>query len=453
MAAIHHHPSLGTSWVFKGGTCLKKCFFDTYRFSEDLDFTVRDSAHIDERFLLESFATISDWIYEQSGIELPSDKMKFEVFMNPRGVAACQGRVYYKGPATYYSKHSMPRIKLDISSDEILVDAPAIIPVRHDYSDVPDDGIRILAYSYAEVFAEKIRALSQRTRPRDLYDVINFYRRPESRDIVEDVRSILAEKCRFKAIVFPSWGELERQREVCSGGWENQLRHQLPSLPPFESFWNELPSFFAWLNDPEHKAIAELSPIPPRQEGEGVSIPSQPGPELTTELDRVRFAAVNRLCVELDYRKDNGQRSAYLIEPYSLRLSADGHLLLYAIKLPAEEIRCFRTDRILGTVVTRQSFMPRYSIDFIPDGPVRLSTRQRTSTSLGLPRHHSSKPTARHRRSKSRQSDTGPRYVFRCPVCNKTFTRKTRRAQLNAHKNKQGRPCDGRTGIYVKTKY
>ena len=30
------HPYL-SQWVFKGGTCLKKCFFETYRFSEDLD--------------------------------------------------------------------------------------------------------------------------------------------------------------------------------------------------------------------------------------------------------------------------------------------------------------------------------------------------------------------------------------------------------------------------------
>lgn len=26
--------------MFKGGTCLKKCYIETYRFSEDLDFTV-----------------------------------------------------------------------------------------------------------------------------------------------------------------------------------------------------------------------------------------------------------------------------------------------------------------------------------------------------------------------------------------------------------------------------
>jgi Nucleotidyl transferase AbiEii toxin, Type IV TA system len=33
-------PTLGQQWVFKGGTCLKKCYIETYRFSEDLDFTV-----------------------------------------------------------------------------------------------------------------------------------------------------------------------------------------------------------------------------------------------------------------------------------------------------------------------------------------------------------------------------------------------------------------------------
>lgn len=26
--------------IFKGGTCLKKCYFSNYRFSEDLDFTL-----------------------------------------------------------------------------------------------------------------------------------------------------------------------------------------------------------------------------------------------------------------------------------------------------------------------------------------------------------------------------------------------------------------------------
>ncbi len=42
LAGIFNHPVIGSSWVFKGGTCLKKCFFETYRFFEDLDFTLSE---------------------------------------------------------------------------------------------------------------------------------------------------------------------------------------------------------------------------------------------------------------------------------------------------------------------------------------------------------------------------------------------------------------------------
>jgi len=29
LAGIHHHAETKNSWVFKGGTCLKKCYFET----------------------------------------------------------------------------------------------------------------------------------------------------------------------------------------------------------------------------------------------------------------------------------------------------------------------------------------------------------------------------------------------------------------------------------------
>jgi predicted nucleotidyltransferase component of viral defense system len=37
---IGSDPILREKWAFKGGTCLKKCLIETFRFSEDLDFTV-----------------------------------------------------------------------------------------------------------------------------------------------------------------------------------------------------------------------------------------------------------------------------------------------------------------------------------------------------------------------------------------------------------------------------
>jgi len=60
LAGIFANDKIADSWVFKGGTCLKKCFFETYRFSEDLDFTLKEETHLDEKFLKEVFAEIAD---------------------------------------------------------------------------------------------------------------------------------------------------------------------------------------------------------------------------------------------------------------------------------------------------------------------------------------------------------------------------------------------------------
>lgn len=74
LAGIYAHEELAESWIFKGGTYLKKCFFETYRFSEDLDFTLRDEAHLDGAFLKRVFAEIGAWVYEETGIEIPADQ-------------------------------------------------------------------------------------------------------------------------------------------------------------------------------------------------------------------------------------------------------------------------------------------------------------------------------------------------------------------------------------------
>ena len=50
-------PSRGLhdTWVFKGGTCLKKCYIETYRFSEDLDFTVLENGPIEPTMYLRQY--------------------------------------------------------------------------------------------------------------------------------------------------------------------------------------------------------------------------------------------------------------------------------------------------------------------------------------------------------------------------------------------------------------
>jgi hypothetical protein len=40
LAATSQHAVIRGHWILKGSTCVKKCFFETYRFSEDLDYSL-----------------------------------------------------------------------------------------------------------------------------------------------------------------------------------------------------------------------------------------------------------------------------------------------------------------------------------------------------------------------------------------------------------------------------
>ena len=53
----------------------------------------------------------------------------------------------------------------------------------------------------------------------------------------------------------------------------------------------------------------------------------------------------------------------------------------------------------------------------------------------------------------NRQSGTpkGPRQFYECTLCGRRITRKNRDSKLQAHKDKQGGPCAGRTGLWIDT--
>jgi WYL domain len=179
------------------------------------------------------------------------------------------------------------------------------------------------------------------------------------------VRPALEEKCEAKGIPFPSFASLNEAALITQmrAEWENMLAHQLPALPPVDDFWDELPRLFEWLDG---RDIAPLLSVPIAGD---VETGWTPPPTITTwrtgiSLEAVRFAASNRLCVELGY-----QGTRRLIEPYSLRRSRDGNLLLAAVKTATGEVRTYRLDRIQSVKVSTQPFRPRYAIEFAAAGP------------------------------------------------------------------------------------
>ncbi len=456
LAAVNAHDVFSGSWVFKGGTCLKKCYFETYRFSEDLDFTLRDAVHLDEDFLKEQFAGIAEWIYEAAGIELPVDRCVFDVYQNPRGHKSCEGRVYYQSHFTG-GQRNIPKIKFDLTADEILVMPPSRQIVFHPHSDNPDGGIHIDCYDYPEVFAEKVRALGERGRPRDLYDVINIYRN-DHLPASAVVRDVLKQKCDYKDISIPVIRDMDAYQDDLHRNWKPMLAHQLPALPDLDAYWQSLPDFFDWLEGRRAEEAPALGAI---TQSDAVYRPQYGQIGLRTlsgnSLEIIRFAAANRLCVHLDYTDQQGRRRSRIIEPYSLRRAGNGNILLYAVRSEDGEVRAYRIERINDASMTNQVFVPRYEVELNPHGvSLPIPASGGSASSPGLPNQPFGTSAIKRRSQPERRSSgfsTGPTYAYRCRLCDKTFKRKTQSPKLKSHKDKNGWPCSGRTGYYEDTIY
>jgi predicted nucleotidyltransferase component of viral defense system len=363
LAGVYHHVSLKSSWIFKGGTCIKKCYFDTYRFSEDLDFTVIEPSHLNHDFLIETFSEISDWIFHQAGLEIPTRLLSFEIFTNSRGSESCQGKLGYRGPIGPRSGfRSLPRLKIDLTFDEVVVLPPVERTVCHDYSDDPHGGISVRCYALEEAFAEKICALGQRARPRDLYDVINLFRSDEEQPNLSVLNGLIQKKCAHRGNPVPTLFDVQEKRRKLEDPWSHMLDHQLIKLPPFESYFNALPEFFDWL-----EAGVQASPSAIQQLTDGEVVVREPTMNLPVNLSTqihleiIRFAAGNYLCVDLQYR-----RSTHRVEPYSMRRSKEGDLMLHAIKVTDGEHRSYQINQIHGVTATQQSFVPRHLIELRP---------------------------------------------------------------------------------------
>lgn len=443
LAGIAVTEGLNSAWVFKGGTALKKCFFETYRFSEDLDFTVSDRQYLETNLLIEIFQSIADWIYDNAGVEIPKGSIRFDAYTNPRGNTSVQGRISYRGPLR--PGGDLPRIRFDLTNDEVVVLTPEIREAYHPYSDSPDGGISVLCYPFEELFAEKIRALAERERPRDLYDVIHLYRHSKKEVDRPVLVQTLTAKCDFKRIALPTFDRLAGSpyNTELRSEWENMLGHQLPVLPPFEQFWAELPDVFGWLYGKQEGAVKPPMPSVGIDVDEGWRAPSMATAwHEQIPLEIVRYAGANRLCVDLQYQ---GKRR--IIEPYSLRRSREGHLLLYAVKHGTGEARSYRVDRIEGVTITKETFTPRYSVEFSESGPLVTPTTNRGSGTRSL-----MKPKKTHlanRRARKPTPQFGPKCLFRCSVCGKEFVHRSYDASLNPHNDKHGYPCGGRLGMYV----
>ena len=216
-----YHPDI----ILKGGTGIKKVYHENYRFSDDLDFSLTHP--FKNKDLFNHMNEAVDKAREEVGInfQINNDFDKTRT--------GFRGKIYFN--IIQNAAGTPLSIKVDITNydNEIILLPTKKKKVFHSYSDELNAEIEV--YSLEEIFAEKIRALIQRTRARDLYDVGMLY------DLInkDKVLQILDEKFDFKGVILDI-SSLTKREDDFSNAWDASLKHQLKAMANFEIFFSKV---------------------------------------------------------------------------------------------------------------------------------------------------------------------------------------------------------------------
>jgi len=248
--ALYGNESLNEHLVFKGGTCLRKCYFENYRFSEDLDFTVAAS---DFRFSHDVLQQICTVVESQSGIRTHIQKL--EPLVSNGQPTGFQADVKFWGADHPRNQAPLPpdrwqtRIKIDVILYEEMRFEAVRRPLLHPYSDREQLTATPRCYAINEVLAEKLRALVQRkyTAPRDYYDLWYLSRTDEMLDWPVIVAAF-HRKMAFKGLAFEGPRQLlnDQHHKTLTAHWQQTLVHQVPvgQLPALPAVLTELEHLF-----------------------------------------------------------------------------------------------------------------------------------------------------------------------------------------------------------------
>jgi predicted nucleotidyltransferase component of viral defense system len=197
--------------VFKGGTALRLCFFEDYRYSADLDFsmvegTKADGYEIIEAALIEANEVIDTlYLTEQS-----------------------PAKIAYLGPLG-----RQRTLKLDIADDELVIntEAQTLLPR---WDDLPTDSY-VSVYTLNEIAGEKLRCVMQRLQCRDLFDLALLF--DEAQVDVLDAAEVFRPKATHRGLDPENFANKYDERvEQYRERWHQELgEHVAGDVPHFEA--------------------------------------------------------------------------------------------------------------------------------------------------------------------------------------------------------------------------
>lgn len=236
LMALSQNMEFTESFVFKGGTALKKCFYPEWRFSEDIDLTATDK--LKPKDVKAIFQNSVEHETELFGV--PMRIMEFSQYPKTgNSPITVQLKLAYDGPLRKASGQKN-NIRVDISFDEKIYNPPVNKSIFSNYND--DINSSIPTYALEEIIAEKLRSILQRGKSRDYYDVWILLKNYVNDFDIKLTIEIMRKKCQDKGISDPRLDDFFQDERVEEAGryWERGLAHQLSNLTDFTIVIKEL---------------------------------------------------------------------------------------------------------------------------------------------------------------------------------------------------------------------
>jgi predicted nucleotidyltransferase component of viral defense system len=148
----------GEELVFKGGTCLNICH-NLPRFSEDLDFNTELSPR-------EIEDAVKDGVKAFGRMGIDAEFERSERFEDSSSYTA---HLRFKGPLYSGNRGSTNTIQVDAGRRTGTLLETDVEQVTSPYPDIPSYFLTVMQLE--EILAEKIAAMTERTKGRDLFDV------------------------------------------------------------------------------------------------------------------------------------------------------------------------------------------------------------------------------------------------------------------------------------------
>jgi predicted nucleotidyltransferase component of viral defense system len=234
--------------IFKGGTCLRKCYFENYRFSEDVDLTV---TNVDFVLTKNHLTEVCKTLFEKYDIH--------NIVMSFKKVQANGKEVGWDAEICYWGANHNPndtpifrnvchtKIILEIRHYGKIIFSPHHLKIIHQYPSIQPLTSLIPCYSIEEILSEKLRSILPRNRgeARDFFDIWYISRNYTSDINWNHVKEAFLTKCAFKNIAFNHPDDFfnEKRLQQVNITWEKRLSHQLQMNVDREKVLEELKKF------------------------------------------------------------------------------------------------------------------------------------------------------------------------------------------------------------------